>query len=76
MIAALATSVVFAMTLIMAGMSNGLDDEIDRIVDSFEADPWVVARGASGPFTATKFVDDDDSERVTERRRACGPRRR
>jgi putative ABC transport system permease protein len=64
MIAALATSVVFAMTLIMAGMSNGLDTEIDHIVDSFQVDGWVVARGASGPFTATKFVVDDDVETV------------
>jgi putative ABC transport system permease protein len=63
-IAALATSVVFAMTLIMAGMSNGLDTEIDHIVDSFQADGWVVARGASGPFTATKFVVEDDVETV------------
>jgi putative ABC transport system permease protein len=45
MIAALATSVVFAMTLIMSGMSNGLDAEIDRLVDSFHADSWAVACG-------------------------------
>jgi putative ABC transport system permease protein len=66
LIAALATSVVFAMTLIMAGMSNGLDAEIDRLVDSFHADSWAVARGASGPFTATKFVVEDDVNRVKE----------
>jgi putative ABC transport system permease protein len=60
LIAVLATSVVFAMTLIMAGLSKGLDEEIKRIVASFEADSWVVARGTSGPFTATKFVNDDD----------------
>ena len=71
MIAALATSVVFAMTLIMAGMSNGLDREVDRIVDSFAGDRWVVARGASGPFTATKFVVDDDIDAV---KRAPGVR--
>jgi putative ABC transport system permease protein len=71
MIAALATSVVFAMTLIMAGMSNGLDQEVDQIVDSFEGDRWVVARGASGPFTATKFVVDDDIGAVE---RAAGVR--
>ena len=72
MIAALATSVVFAMTLIMSGMSNGLDAEIDRLVDSFHADSWVVARGASGPFTATKFVVDDDVGTVQERARRAG----
>jgi putative ABC transport system permease protein len=60
LIAVLATSVVFAMTLIMAGLSKGLDEETKRVVASFDADAWVVARGASGPFTATKFVSDDD----------------
>jgi putative ABC transport system permease protein len=64
LIAVLATSVVFAMTLIMSGLSHGLDKEIDRIVSSFNADAWVVARGASGPFTATKFVDDNDVQAV------------
>jgi len=71
LIAVLATSVVFAMTLIMAGMSHGLDVEIDNIVASFKADAWVVDQGASGPFTATKFVQDDDVEAV---RNAAGVR--
>ncbi len=66
LIAVLATSVVFAMTLIMSGMSNGLDVEIDNIVSSFRADGWVVDSGASGPFTATKFVQDDDVEAVRD----------
>ena len=64
LIAVLATAVVFAMTLIMSGLSNGLDKEMDRIVGSFGADAWIVARGASGPFTATKFVDDNDVQAV------------
>src|SRR3954468_19969038 len=64
LIAVLATSVVFAMTVLMSGMSNGLDAEVDRIVGSFDADCWVVARGASGPFTASKFLSADDVQRV------------
>jgi putative ABC transport system permease protein len=66
LIAVLATSVVFAMTLIMSGMSNGLDVEIDNIVGAFGADSWVVARGASGPFTATKFVQSQDVDTVRD----------
>ncbi len=66
LIAVLATSVVFAMTVLMSGMSNGLDAEVDRIVGSFHADSWVVARGASGPFTASKFLAADDVERVRQ----------
>jgi len=66
LIAVVATSVVFAMTVLMSGMSNGLDAEVDRIVGSFRADSWVVARGASGPFTASKFLSADDVERVRQ----------
>jgi putative ABC transport system permease protein len=66
LIAVLATSVVFAMTLLMAGMSKGLDDEIDRLVGSFKAQTWAVARGASGPFTTTKFLSADDQKRVSD----------
>jgi putative ABC transport system permease protein len=65
-IAVLATSVVFAMTLIMAGLSKGLDEEIERVVASFDADSWVVARGTSGPFTATKFVVTEDVDTVRD----------
>ena len=76
LIAVLATSVVFAMTVLMSGMSNGLDAEVDRIVASFHADSWVVARGASGPFTASKFLAATTSNgsvrrRVCERRHRC-----
>jgi putative ABC transport system permease protein len=66
LIAILATSVVFSMTVLMSGLSNGLDDEVDRIVASFAADSWVVANGASGPFTANRFLSADDVERVRE----------
>jgi putative ABC transport system permease protein len=64
LIAVVATSVVFAMTVLMSGISNGLDAEVDRIVAAFHADTWVVARGASGPFTASKFLSADDVARV------------
>jgi putative ABC transport system permease protein len=66
LIATIATSVVFSMTVLMSGLSNGLDAEVDRIVASFGADSWVVARGASGPFTATKFLGDADVARVQQ----------
>jgi putative ABC transport system permease protein len=66
LIAIVATSVVFAMTVLMSGMSNGLDAEVDRIVASYRADSWVVAQGASGPFTASKFLSSDDVDRVRD----------
>jgi putative ABC transport system permease protein len=66
LIAVLATAVVFAMTLVMAGMSHGLDQEITRLVGSFQADRWVVAPGASGPFTTTKFLSADEAASVKD----------
>ena len=56
LIAIFATAVVFSMTILMSGVSHGLDVEAESIVDSFDASSWVVARGASGPFTASKFL--------------------
>lgn len=53
-IAVVATSLIFALTLLMTGASGGLDNEVTRIVRSFGADRWLVADGATGPFTATR----------------------
>lgn len=47
-----ATSLVFAMTLVLAGLVVGFSDEIDHTVATFHADRWAVPAGTSGPFTA------------------------
>ena len=58
MIAILATGVVFAMTLIMTGLSNGFEAEAKRTVEELGADAWLVPDGAAGPFLgATAFPD-------------------
>ena len=44
-VAVLATALVFALGLLMSGVSASFDNEIDRTVDSFGADAWLVARG-------------------------------
>jgi len=54
LIGVFATSLIFALTLLMTGASAGLEREVTRIVDSFDADRWVVAEGATGPFTTTR----------------------
>src|SRR5262249_37750652 len=66
LIAVIATSVVFSMTVLMSGLSKGLDAEVERIVASYNADSWVVARGASGPFTADRFITTADVNRVRD----------
>ena len=53
-----ATSLVFSMTLVLAGLVRGFNSEVQRTVDTFRGDAWVIPRGVSGPFTATSPVPD------------------
>jgi putative ABC transport system permease protein len=52
-IAVLATSLVFGMTLLMTGADVSLHNKGRRIVAALGADAWLVADGASGPFTTS-----------------------
>src|SRR4051812_28202638 len=52
------------MTLILAGLVAGFGHEIDNTVDTFHADRWFVAKGASGPFTAASPVTSGELARV------------
>ena len=63
-IAVLATSLVFALTLLLTGAGNGLRNEASRIVDSFGADAWLVPEGTSGPFTASSVLDAHVADEV------------
>jgi putative ABC transport system permease protein len=63
-IAVLATSLVFGMTLLMAGFSTSLHNESRRIVDALGADAWLVAGGAPGPFTTSTQIPATDTDRV------------
>lgn len=62
----LATSLVFSMTLILAGLVAGFTDEINRTVSTFHGDRWVVPAGASGPFTSASPVTDSVRRRVAK----------
>ena len=48
LIATLGASLVFAMTLLLAGLVGGFRVEIDQTVAGFHADAWVVKAGSSG----------------------------
>jgi putative ABC transport system permease protein len=63
-IAVLATSLVFGMTLLMTGVSASLHNEGRRIVAALGADAWLVARGAPGPFTTSTPIRAADADRV------------
>jgi putative ABC transport system permease protein len=63
-IAVLATSLVFGMTLLMTGFSGSLHNEGPRIVAAVGADAWLVADGAPGPFTTSTPVRAAEAQRV------------
>ena len=56
-IAAVGAGLVFAITLIMTGISAGFRAEAGRTVKSVGADAWIVPDGVSGPFTGASVVD-------------------
>jgi len=49
-VAVLGAALVFAMTLLLTGLSNGFVEEATRTQQAFGVDAWVVPSGASGPF--------------------------
>ena len=49
-IAIVGTGVVFAMTLVLTGLSNGFRVEAENTVDSLGIDSYLIKAGAAGPF--------------------------
>ena len=45
-------ALVFAMGLIMTGLSASFSLEVDRTLDAIDAEVWAVSEDASGPFTS------------------------
>lgn len=64
LIAVVGAGLVFAMALLLSGMVNGFHKEIERTVDSADADGWVVPEGTSGPFTSLRGVPERQVARV------------
>ena len=64
-IAILGTSLVFAITLLLTGMSNGFEVEAARLVDHLHADTWAVRRGAAGPFLGQQPFQEGGVHDVT-----------
>jgi putative ABC transport system permease protein len=57
-IAVLGTSLVLAMTLVMAGLTNAFDAEARRTVDAVGAEAWVMRAGIFGPFRSFASLTD------------------
>jgi putative ABC transport system permease protein len=54
LIGVLATGLVFALTVVMSGVNASFTNEVNRTVDSFAVDQWIVPKDVSGPFTSTQ----------------------
>ena len=65
-IGVVATALVFALGLLMSGVSASFDNEIDRTVDSFQADSWAVRADSFGPFTGPVTISTSNGARVRD----------
>jgi putative ABC transport system permease protein len=63
-IGVVATALVFALGLLMSGVSASFDNEIRRTVDSFDADAWLVRDKSFGPFTGPATIPSSSAASV------------
>jgi putative ABC transport system permease protein len=63
-IAIIGTSLVFAMTLVLTGLSNGFRVEADNTVDSMGIDAFLVRSGPAGPFIGSPPFPESEVARV------------
>ncbi len=60
-IAAVATALVFAMSLVMSGLSESFPSEISRFLDVLNGQSYLAASGEAGPFTSTTVVATENA---------------
>jgi putative ABC transport system permease protein len=59
-----ATALVFATTLLLAGVYASFQDETSRTVRMFGGDRWIVPQGVAGPFTSGSPFPGNERVRV------------
>ena len=64
MIGVLATGLVFALALLISGVSGSFQNEVSRAVNAFHADRWFVAEKAFGPFTSSTLISASSAQAV------------
>ncbi|HET9728175.1 MAG TPA: ABC transporter permease [Acidimicrobiia bacterium] len=69
LIGVLATGLVFALALLITGISASFHNEVSRTVDAFGADEWIVSARATGPFTTPVLFAQSSEQAV----RAANP---
>jgi putative ABC transport system permease protein len=65
-IGVVATALVFALGLLMSGVSASFDNEVDRTVTSFDADAWLVRAESFGPFTGPATIPESSAASVRD----------
>jgi len=66
-IAVVGAGLVFALTLVLTGISAGFRTEARETVAALAADAWVVPRGVTGPFTSQSASPADLATRLERR---------
>ncbi len=56
LIGVVATGLVFALAVVLTGISQSFINEVSRTTKAFGADQWIVSDKALGPFTATTML--------------------
>jgi putative ABC transport system permease protein len=67
-IAVVGAGLVFAVTLVLTGISAGFRHEARTVVNTMDADAWIVPRGVTGPFTAQTSMPASLARRLEARR--------
>jgi putative ABC transport system permease protein len=60
-VAVIGTALVFGLTLVMTGVSNGFSAETSSTVDDLGADSWLVREGAAGPFLGASAMSTTEA---------------
>ena len=63
-IAAIGTGMVFALTLILTGLTHGFRVEAQRVVDSMGIDTYLIKTGAVGPFMGSSRFPEAETQAI------------
>lgn len=59
LIAVIGAGLVFAMALLLTGLANSFQVEVETTVAAMDADAWVLPKGSTGPFTSFGALQPD-----------------
>jgi len=63
-IAVVSTALLFAVSLLLSGISASFNNEVARTMKELDVDTWVVPAGTTGPFTSTNLFPASVAARV------------